>query len=51
MFAWDSLLLEENLARERDRTGRLTVQSWTLVGLKPDTAYVAKVKVTQPEPL
>ena len=45
MYAWDSLELQENLMKERDKTGRIVFQSKQVENLQSDTAYVAKIKV------
>ena len=38
-------MMDKDLMKQRDETGRLTFQNKQVEHLEPDTAYVAKIKV------
>ena len=38
-------MMDKNLMKQRDRTGRIAFQNKKVENLEPDTAYVAKIKV------
>ena len=51
MYAWDSVVLEVEAGggagQGRDESGRTVTQTNTITHLQPDTAYVAKIKVSE----
>ena len=51
MYAWDSVVLEleagGGAGQGRDESGRMVTQTNTITHLQPDTAYVAKIKVSE----
>ena len=47
VYAWDSVDVEgDEISQTRDSSGRVLHQARTVTGLEPDTAYVAKIKVS-----
>ena len=47
VYAWDSVDVEgDEVSRSRNSSGRILFQARTVTDLEPDTAYVAKIKVS-----
>ena len=47
VYAWDSVdVTADEISQTRDSSGRVLHQARTVTGLEPDTAYVAKIKVS-----
>ena len=47
MYAWDSVDVKaDEISQTRDSSGRVLHQARTVTDLQPDTAYVAKIKVS-----
>ena len=47
VYAWDSVDVEgDEISQTRDSSGRVLYQARTVTDLESDTAYVAKIKVS-----